>query len=189
MQVAPPTLKALGSDDRRIVIVGANGWIGRATLALLTAALGKEQALRRVVCFGSQPRMVEVEPGLAFPQQALSDLTALPPQPSLLLHLAFLTKDKVGAMDDTEYARVNRLLSQQVLDALGPIGVDRLFVASSGAAAFADDPAAAHDLRGVYQMSAEQRALLVRATRMLLAVVKPQPASSALGGAAEDEAE
>lgn len=49
--------------------------------------------------------------------------------------------------------------------------------------------AAAHDLRGVYQMSAEQRALLVRATRMLLAVVKPQPASSALGGAAEDEAE
>lgn len=147
MQFAPSTLKALGTDTRRIVIVGANGWIGRATLALLTAALGKDQALQRVVCFGSQLRMVEVEPGLSFPQQALADLPALTPEPSLLLHLAFLTKDKVGAMDDAEYTRINRFLSQQVLDALGSIGVDRLFVASSGAAAFADDTAAAHDLR------------------------------------------
>jgi nucleoside-diphosphate-sugar epimerase len=50
-------------------------------------------------------------------------------------------------MDPETYAAANRALSGQVLDALAPIGADRLFVASSGAAAFADDPGAADDLR------------------------------------------
>jgi nucleoside-diphosphate-sugar epimerase len=50
-------------------------------------------------------------------------------------------------MDPDAYSAANRALSNQVLDALEPIGADRLFVASSGAAAFADDPGAAADLR------------------------------------------
>jgi len=146
-QFAPVARGAIGRDSRRIVIVGAGGWIGRAALALLHEALGPDQAQRRIFCFGSQARTIEIESGIAFPQRPLSELAALPCEPTLLFHLAFLTKDKVGDMDDAEYARVNRMLSQQVLDVLPLIGVDRLFVASSGAAAFADDPAAAHDLK------------------------------------------
>lgn len=147
VRLAPPSADLIKADDRRIVVVGAGGWIGRATLALLHDALGNEIARERIVCFGSQARSIEIAPGIAFEQQPLASLKTLPRRPTLLLHLAFLTKDKVGGIEDAEYARANRHLSQQVLDALEPLGVDRLFVASSGAAAFADDPEAAHDLR------------------------------------------
>lgn len=144
---APSALQAIAADRRRIVVVGASGWIGKAVLTMLDAALGRAQAAARIVCFGSTARTLEITPCFMMAQQSLADLAALAPAPTLLLHLAFLTKDKVGSIDDAAYSRENRALSEHVLAALGSVGVDRLFVASSGAAAFADDPAAAHDLR------------------------------------------
>jgi nucleoside-diphosphate-sugar epimerase len=45
-------------------------------------------------------------------------------------------------MDEDEYCRLNRVLSRTVLEALDMIGATAVFVASSGAAGFADDPAA-----------------------------------------------
>lgn len=146
VRLAPPALDALRTDHRRIIIVGAGGWIGRALLAGLYDAL-EESAGDRIACFGSAPRHVDIGAGRTVPQRALADLAQLPRQPSVLFHLAFLTKDKVAAMDQAEFCRANRALSRQVFDALEPIGVDRLFLASSGAAAFADDATAASDLR------------------------------------------
>ena len=146
VRLAPSAAVALHADARRIVIVGAGGWIGRALLAGLHDALG-DAAGERIVCFGSAARQIDIGNRRTVPQRALGNLARLPHQPSLLFHLAFLTKDKVGAMDADDYTRTNRALSHQVLDALEPIGADRVFLASSGAAAFADDPAAAADLR------------------------------------------
>lgn len=137
----------LQEDTRRIAIVGAGGWIGRTLLALLRSAFDADEFSRRVVCFGSSERDIALDDGTRLTQQALDRLAALPPAPTLLFHLAFLTKDKVAGMDSSTYCAANRALSQTVHAALGPIGVDRLFVASSGAAAFADDPAAAADLK------------------------------------------
>lgn len=139
--------RAVRDDPRRIAIVGARGWIGRTALALLHDALGPGAFAQRVICFGSQAGVVDISEGLTAEQRPLSELTAQRPQPTLLLHLAFLTMDKVANMDAGEYAQANRELSQAVYDALDQIGVDRLFVASSGAAAFADNPSAATELR------------------------------------------
>lgn len=147
MQFSGAVLDELVADQRRIVIVGASGWIGKATLTMLHSALGPEETARRVRCFGSRDQRLDVHPGLSFAQRALEELPALEKAPTILFNLAFLTKDKVGAMDDDIYVNVNRSLSEQVMRALEPIGVDRLFVASSGAAAFADDANAAPDLR------------------------------------------
>lgn len=151
VRLAPSAVAALGADaptarDRRIVIVGAGGWIGRALLAGLHDALG-DAAGKRIACFGSAARRIDIGDGRTVQQRALADLANLPRQPSLLFHLAFLTKDKVAAMDEADFCRGNRALSRQVHDVLEPIGVDRLFLASSGAAAFADDAAAASNLR------------------------------------------
>ena len=145
--LVPAVRSAIRDDARRIVIVGAGGWIGRATVAMLHAALGPDETRKRVICFGSRAGSLAIGPDIILPQSPLSELGQLPGEPTLLFHLAFLTKDKVGGINDDEYARTNRDISAQVLAALAPIGADRLFVASSGAAAFADDPAAAHDLR------------------------------------------
>jgi nucleoside-diphosphate-sugar epimerase len=146
-RLAPGVRSRIRDDARRIVVVGARGWIGRSALALLLEALGQEAFSERVACFGSDTATVDLENGFAAPQRPLAELGRLEAKPTLLLHLAFLTKDKVAGMDPEAYAAANRALSRQVLDALAPIGADRLFVASSGAAAFADDPEAAADLR------------------------------------------
>jgi UDP-glucuronate decarboxylase len=136
-----PAAEFLPKTDTRIVITGASGWIGKATLELLYNSLGAEAFARRVVAFGSSPRAIEFGEG-TIEQQALGDIAQLPSTPTLLLHLAFLTKDKVAGMDEDEYRRANRALSQTVLDVLDNIGVTAVFVASSGAAEYADDSSA-----------------------------------------------
>lgn len=128
------------------MVIGARGWIGRTTLELLREALGSDFA-ERLVCFGSAEGGLVLDDGTSVSQAALDRLGDLPCHPTLLFHLAFLTKDKVAGMTEADYVAANRRLSGAVYDALDVIGVDRLFVASSGAAGFADDPAAAYDLR------------------------------------------
>lgn len=137
----------LRRDKRRIIITGAGGWIGRATIDLLVRCLGFGTARDRVRCFGSSSRQIEVGNGITLDQLPLSAIHDLPELPSVVLHLAFLTKDKVAGMAEDDYRRANEELSREVADALCGIGADRLFVASSGAAAFAEDPEASPDLR------------------------------------------
>jgi len=144
---AAPAQHLLGADDRRIAIVGARGWIGRTTISLLHEVLGADLFARRVVCFGSTDALLDLGDGQKVRQRALADLASLEQSPTLLLHLAFQTKDKIAGMDPADYEASNRALSFAVHEALDRIGVDRLFVASSGAAAFVDDPTAPADLR------------------------------------------
>jgi nucleoside-diphosphate-sugar epimerase len=143
------------ASKRRIVVVGAGGWVGRTTIALLREALGEAGFAARVRCFGSADGVIDMGKDGLVTQRKLACLTDLAKEPTLLLHLAFLTKDKVAEMDPAAYAAANRTLAEQVFEALDGIGVDRLFVASSGAAAFADDLAAAEDLRLYGQLKRE----------------------------------
>jgi nucleoside-diphosphate-sugar epimerase len=137
---------ALPESDARIVITGAGGWIGKATLELLYNTLGPGDFAKRVYAFGSAPRSIDF--GTAkIEQRPLAAILALPSEPTLVLHLAFLTKDKVAGMDEDEYCRLNRVLSRTVLEALDMIGATAVFVASSGAAEFADDPTAPTAMR------------------------------------------
>ena len=130
----------------RIVITGAGGWLGLATLELLHHCLGLDLAAR-VICFGSSSRELRLMDGTAVTQRPLTEIATLPAAPTLVLHLAFLTKDRAEAMPEAEYRAANAELSRRVLDALGPIGAHGVFVASSGAAVHADDPAADPALR------------------------------------------
>lgn len=137
---------AVRRTDRRIVVVGARGWIGRSALELLAEAMGGA-VCKRVVCFGSARQQITLSSGVTLDQFPLEDLDRLDKAPTLLFHLAFVTKDKVADMSDDAYRRTNLRISNLVAGALETIGVDRLFLASSGAAAFADDPGSPADLR------------------------------------------
>ena len=159
VRLADCARRLLRSNDRRVVIVGARGWIGRTAMSLLYEALGPEAFSERVHCFGSEEALLELDSGVAARQRALADLTKLERAPTLLLHLAFLTKDKIAGTDPAIYEATNRALSQSVYTALNIIGVDRLFVASSGAAAFADDPSAPADLRLYGRLKEEDEVL------------------------------
>lgn len=145
--LAPSSVFELLNDTRRIVVVGAGGWVGRGLLRGLHSALGVDAFSERVSAFGSSQRMIDLGDAITVTQRPLDELVYLHPQPTVLFHLAFLTKDKVAVIDHDKYRETNRTLSSTVLDALSAIGADRLFVASSGAAAFVDDPCANEDLR------------------------------------------
>ena len=137
---------ALRASPQRMVVTGASGWLGRATLDLLHDALGDAFGAR-VACFGSQSAEIRLSPTRSIEQRPLSELGALPRQPTLLLHFAFLGKERAETMPEAEYRAANRAIRQTVLDALDPIGVEAAFVASSGAARHADDPSASPAMR------------------------------------------
>jgi len=137
---------AVRDSRQRIVITGAGGWLGLATLELLEDALG-DALPGRVHCFGASPRMLSLRSGATVEQRPLEQIAELDQRPTLLLHLAFLTKDRAEAMDEAAYRAANRQLSQIVLDDLDRIGAKSVFVASSGAARFADDPAKSAAMR------------------------------------------
>ncbi|PZQ22202.1 MAG: hypothetical protein DI569_09190 [Sphingopyxis macrogoltabida] len=138
--------RRLIEDGRRIVVTGAGGWLGLATIDMLHKALGDAFA-DRVACFGSTRRDLILRGGVRVTQARLDSLAALPPRPSMVLHLAFLTKDRAEAMDEASYRAANMAITRTVLDALPAIGAEGAFVASSGAATKADDPAASAAMR------------------------------------------
>ena len=144
--LTPHVADTLRQSDRRIVITGAGGWLGMATLESLGNAFG-EALNERVRCFGSRARELELMTGAVLEQRPLDEIPDLSKAPSLVLHLAFLTKDRAEAMDEGQYRAANRALSGTVLEALDGLGAEGVFVASSGAAAVTDDPSASAAMR------------------------------------------
>jgi len=127
----------LAQDGRRIVVTGAGGWLGLATLEMLADLLGEAFA-ERVACFGARPRALSLGAGVEIPQRAISELPQLAPAPSVVLHLAFLTQGAAMTLDAEGYVAANEALSATMLSALDRIGAEAVFQASSGAAHLAD---------------------------------------------------
>lgn len=150
--------QALLASERRVVITGAGGWLGLATLDSLAAALGAQFA-RRVVAFGSSARTLQLQDGTRIEQRPLTEIAQLPTAPTFVLHFAFLTKDRAEAMDEVAYRAANTAIGDQVLAALEPIGAEAVFIASSGAAYKADDAAASPAMRlyGELKLAEEER--------------------------------
>lgn len=146
MRLTAHIASALRQSEHRIVLTGASGWLGRATLDLLQNALG-DGFSERVFCFGSRRAELRLSATQTVMQRALAELASLPHHPTLLLHFAFLTKDRAETMPEADYCAANRVIRQAVLDALDPIGVEAGFIASSGAARFTDDALAAPAMR------------------------------------------
>lgn len=129
----PWVSNALRNDSSRIVITGAGGWLGLEALDMLSEALGG-QFFERVHAFGSAERELVLRNGKVIRQLPLSEIITLPKKATLVLHTAFVTKERVSAMESSEYRRLNEAIRKIVLEALEPIGAEAVFVASSGAA-------------------------------------------------------
>ncbi|HEY1560521.1 MAG TPA: NAD(P)-dependent oxidoreductase [Caulobacteraceae bacterium] len=148
----------MAEGNLRVVVTGAGGWLGLATLEMLLGLFGADFD-RRVACFGSNARALTLRGGMRIAQRPLSEIGEIQRAPSLVLHLAYLTQEKAVGMSSETYAAANRAISQQVLEALDPIGAQGVFLASSGAAWRTDDPTAPASVRlyGALKVEDEDR--------------------------------
>lgn len=140
----PPGLaERLRASPWRVLVTGAGGWLGQAALELLADALGGDWR-ERVCAFGSDRRHWTLRDGTDVHQRSLAELPALPHAPSLLLHFAYLTREKATAMPAHVYIATNRELSRLAAECGAEVGVERAFATSSGAVhaalANSDDP-------------------------------------------------
>ncbi len=127
------TAEQLRTSGARFAVTGASGWLGRATLEMLSAALGGEFH-RRVSAYGSYRRDMRLSDGQSVSIEPMGQ--AIPPDAGdgiLIFHYAFLTKDKVSALSEEEYFRKNREIRGWVRSWLDQLPVLGLLVASSGA--------------------------------------------------------
>lgn len=137
---------ALCASSHRIVVTGASGWLGMATLDALSGMLGDDFDAR-LAAFGSTARTLRLADGRHVAQQPLDALTTLNQRPTIVLHYAFLTKDRAATMAEADYIAANRAIRDRVIGALDGIGAEAVFIASSGAAYSADDSGAAPAMR------------------------------------------
>ena len=108
----PPALaERLRASDWRVLVTGAGGWLGQAALELLADALGPDWR-KRVIAFGSNERLLVLRDGSEIRQHPLAMLPTCPPQPSLMLHFAYLTREKASGMPVEAYIATNRALSR-----------------------------------------------------------------------------
>jgi nucleoside-diphosphate-sugar epimerase len=132
LSLSVPLVGRLVRSDYRVVITGASGWLGQASFEMLSGAYGK-QFNERVKCFGSLARTLRIRGGQLIDQRPLPEMQALDNHPTILLHFAYLTKEKAASMSLDEYVATNRTISRSTYQAAKGIGVDRIFLVSSGA--------------------------------------------------------
>ena len=110
-------------DDQRVVVVGATGWLGMVALDLLESALGTAFETQ-VSAWASRGRCnfgrVPTSPYATYAMRCPADVEG-----ALVLHFAFLTRDRVAAMGADEFI-ANDAITQRVLSLIAggaPSGV------------------------------------------------------------------
>jgi nucleoside-diphosphate-sugar epimerase len=129
------------ATQRRLVLTGASGWFGRTALWEYEQRHGPEALRRDVVACASTAKAIDF--GSAHgPLQAVG-LDALDSiaEAGGLIHLAFLTRDRVEAWGVDRYIEANRSITARVADFIGRNPGIPILTTSSGAAAVFDSGA------------------------------------------------
>ncbi len=125
-------VRAAASGELGLAITGASSWLGQATLAML-AHEGALTSHIRLRLFGSAARPVRVVDRV-FAIEPLSDAAPLDDGAWLLLHFAFLGKERTGDLDLTAFLAGNDTILADTMSIASAARDLRFVFASSGAA-------------------------------------------------------
>lgn len=154
-----------------ILLTGASGWFGRTALWEYENLLGPEALRREVLPFASAPRTIDFGsphgPVRALPLEEIQHA----PQARGLLHLAFLTRERLAIEGLDAYIQKNRAITAAVAALIERSPTMPIITTSSGAAAALDgrEP----DLEGnpYATLKQEEEALWRRQAHQRMAVV------------------
>ncbi|NIJ09454.1 nucleoside-diphosphate-sugar epimerase [Sphingomonas vulcanisoli] len=121
----------LAEGGRTVVITGASGWLGSATLAMLDASMPASFVMEKLAVFGSSRREIVLPSGRIIQCRPMIEMVETALEHPLLFHYAYLTKDKVAEMSDEAFIALNSLISQTVRTAVEVWRAD-VFLPSSG---------------------------------------------------------
>lgn len=132
LRFRPATKKKLCDSGLSVVVTGATGWLGQATLALLDGCFGAQMAERTLV-FSSAERCLTLPSGRSILAQPLSALADVSPQPLLFLHYAFLGKEKTVELSLNDFVARNDEIGEFVVTQTRRLQPRGVFIPSSGA--------------------------------------------------------
>jgi nucleoside-diphosphate-sugar epimerase len=124
----------------------------------LLAHLERKGELGRARLFGSTARDVTTPDGTVLPMRALDTLTGADVDGAAVIHLAYLTKEKVETLGERRFTDTNLAIDDAVLAAFEGGRPRGVFVASSGAAALAETARDRHPY-GLAKLRQEDRFL------------------------------
>jgi nucleoside-diphosphate-sugar epimerase len=115
----------------KIAITGASGWFGSVFISYYINQFGKNEALKNLLLFSSDGRDIRVS-GVDFNTFLLKEIQYI--KADYIIHAAFLTRDKISALGEYKYKKINSEITRYVELFLDKNNVKSMFLLSSGAA-------------------------------------------------------
>ena len=123
---------------QRWLLTGAGGWFGKTALYEYEQRYGAEALREEVIAFASKPRWIDFGsthgPIQAFDLRDIASIQA----PTGVLHLAFLTRDRLAQVGLHTYISTNRAITAALREVLRANPTIPAITTSSGAAAALD---------------------------------------------------
>lgn len=127
------------SQQRPFVVTGASGWFGRTALWEYEQLYGAEALRRDVVACASTAKEIDIGshhgPIMAVPLEEIDFID----EASGLIHLAFLTRDRLSKMGVDQYIHENRRITARIADFINRNPLIPIVTTSSGAAGVFDN--------------------------------------------------
>lgn len=152
-------IESVISPDDRLVISGASGWMGKSLIFELSK-FSPEFIREQMLAVGSHRRRIHIFNGLEIEiaewnQSAISQF-----EPTIAVHLAFLTIDRLKSLTMSDYSRTNAELTEKGLALQSVRSLRAFMAASSGAATLAGTNAPLGRHPYSIQKSADESAFL-----------------------------
>ena len=117
--------------NEKLILVGAGGWLGSATLDLLNQHF--KNLSNQVYCFGSTEKDISLIDGTVVKQRSLSDLATLQAGKNYsMLNFAFSSPGKITKGNVKNYVDTNRSLSQILCKEARRLEINNVTTISSG---------------------------------------------------------
>jgi len=160
--------------DGKLIIVGAGGWLGSATLDLLNKEISNLS--KCVYCFGSKNRDIILMDGSLVKQKPLSEIENLPVGENYkMINFSFLTKDKLSKKNFNNYIDINRSIGRTLINEARRLKIKNVATISSGAV-YGENQTLVSDLQsdtyGVLKL--EEESLFTELVKDKMCVVIPR---------------